>query len=148
MRQQPPPLPAPRLRTPSGHDVPIPEAVFTALHGVQQEVRASAQQAATWQANHDVEHKELIKALAEVKATNLDRWTNLLKVVLPSIVAIVGGVVGANKLTAASPPAPTVVYESALSASLARCMGLPEGEQRFCREDAYEADRARRQGRP
>ncbi len=131
-----------RGRTPSGHDIPIPESVFQAIAQVQAENAGTRAEVAGLRSDV-AEVKEAVKKIA---ATNVDKWTNLLKVVVPAVVAIVGGTVGAQKLTAPAAPAPTVVYESALSAALVRCQGLPEAEQRFCREDAYEADRARRRG--
>ncbi len=137
-----PALPPPRGRTPSGHDIPIPESVFQAIAQVQVENAGTRAEVAGLRSDV-AEVKEAVKKIA---ATNVEKWTNLLKVVVPAVLAVVGGTAGVQKLTAPAAPAPTVVYESALSAALVRCQAKPPEEQRYCVADAYETDRLRRQG--
>ncbi len=62
-------------------------------------------------------------------------------------IAIVGGTVGVQKLTAPEPQHATVVSESALSSELDACMTLPESNQRPCQDAAYDRDRLRKTSR-
>ncbi len=137
-----------RPRTPSGHEMPIPESVFQAVMSVSRDVQALTTEVRTKAAADDQRFAK-VEALAEkASAASVERWTNLAKALVPAVIAIVGGTVGVQKLTAPAAPEPTRVYESALSADLVKCQGKPEGEQRFCVADAYERDKVRRNGRP
>jgi hypothetical protein len=140
-RQAPPP---PRPRTPSGHDVPIPEAVFVALAGLQGAVTANAQQTAAWQANHDGEHSKIMLALKDVKASN---GHETIKVIAGVVIAALGVIGGQRALAPTPPPATTVVSESALSTELGACETLPESNQPQCVLAAYERDMARKVAR-
>jgi uncharacterized protein (DUF697 family) len=137
-----PPLPPYRARTPSGHDVPIPEAVFNAIAQVQAEHAGTRAEVAGLRA--DV--ADVKDAVQKIAAAASQRWVDMLKVIVPAVVTIVGGVVGANKLTAPAAPEPTKVYESALSVDLRACQRRAESEQRRCLDAAYEADRLRAVG--
>lgn len=141
-------LPPPRARTASGHDVPIPESVFVAIAAVQAETRAENQATRAEVAGLREDIASIKQAVKSIAAHNVERWTNLLKVVVPAVVTIVGGVIGANKLSAPATPPPTVVHESALSAELVQCQAKPEAEQRYCVANAYELDKVRRRGGP
>ena len=141
-------LPPYRQRTPSGHDVPIPEAVFHAILGVSHDIKALGQTVAVNQANTDRQIADLAKVVASSSASWKDKAVTQVGALALAIVAAIGGGVGIQELRKPPAAAPTVVYESALSAALARCQGLAEAEQRYCRDDAYEADKTRRRGRP
>jgi len=136
-----PGLPPPRGRTPSGHDVPIPEAVFVALAGVQSTMQANAQASAAWQANHDSEHAEITSALKDIKASNR---SETVKVIAGVIVAALGVIGGQRALAPTPPPERTVVSESALSVDLGACETLPESNQPPCVLAAYERDQRRK----
>jgi hypothetical protein len=147
MNRLPPAKPY-RPRTPSGHDIPIPESVFQAIHSVGQSVNALTQEVRVKAAADDVRFAK-VEALAEkASAASVERWTNLAKALVPAVIAIVGGVTGMAKLTERSAPEPTRVHESALSAELVQCQAKPEAEQRYCVANAYENDKLRRAGRP
>lgn len=136
----------PRRRTPSGHDIPIPESVFQAIQSVGQSVDALTQEFRVKAAADDQRFAK-VEALAEkASAASVERWTNLAKALVPAVIAIVGGVTGMVKLTERSAPEPTRVYESSLSAELVKCQAKPEAEQRFCVANAYETDKIRRGG--
>lgn len=134
-----------RQRTLSGHDIPIPESVFHAIQSVSSKVDRLAQTIETKAAADDVRFSKVEEIAKAASAAGVERWTNLAKALVPAVVAIIGGTVGVQKLTAPAAPEPTRVYESALSADLVKCQAKPEAEQRFCVADAYEADKARRQ---
>lgn len=147
MMNRPPPKPY-RQRTPSGHDIPIPESVFHAIQSVGHSVEALASEFRTKAAADDVRFARVEQLAEKASAQSVERWTNLAKALVPAVIAIVGGVTGMVKLTERSAPEPTRVYESALSADLVKCQAKPEAEQRFCVADAYENDKHRRTGRP
>lgn len=134
-------------RTPSGHDIPIPESVFHAIQSVSTDVKALAQEVRAKSAADDQRFAKVEELAKNAAALSVERWTNLAKALVPAVVAIVGGVVGAQKLTEPAPQ-PTRVYESALSADLVRCQTKPDAEQRFCVAEAYETDKVRRRGSP
>jgi hypothetical protein len=138
----------PRTRTPSGHDIPIPESVFQAIQSVSADVKALTAEVRTKAAADDQRFARVEEIATKASAQSVERWTNLAKALVPAVVAIIGGTVGVQKLTAPAAPEPTRVYESALSADLVKCQAKPEAEQRFCVADAYEQDKARRGGRP
>lgn len=146
MRQQPPPLPQYRPRTPSGHDVPIPESVFHAVQAVQQEVRTSVQQAAAWQANHDAEHAKLGKLVATAMASKRHDWAKIIAAIAAAVPLIIGGV----RATAPTPPAPVqVLTPNALGNELEACGTLQDSVARMqCQLAAAERDRLRRGARP
>lgn len=140
------PLP-PRARTPSGHDVPIPEAVFLALHNLQGSVEDLGRETRAGFAAQAVVNADLKVAVETAGARSVERWTNLAKALVPAVIAIVGGTVGAQRLMAPEPQKQTVVSESALSSELDACMTLPESNQRLCMDQAYERDRMRKLSR-
>jgi hypothetical protein len=135
-----------RQRTPSGHDVPVPESVFHAILSVSSDVKTLTQEFRTKAATDDERFAKVEKLAKDASALSVERWTNLAKALVPAVIAIVGGTVGVQKLTAPAAPQPTRVYESSLSAELVKCQAKPEGEQRFCVADAYETDKVRRSG--
>lgn len=105
----PPPLPvrtaAPmRARTPSGHDIPIPESVFVALADIQRVIVAQGQRTQTWQANHDAEHKELGETVASISASKRADWGKVIGLVAGSLATIVTTIVAARPTL----PAPEV----------------------------------------
>ncbi len=133
-----------RARTPSGHDIPIPESVFQAIAQVQREGQETRAEVAGLR--EDV--TDIGKAVKTLAARRNSTMLDMVKVLAPAVVAIVGGVTGMAQLTKPSAPEPTRIYESNLSAELVKCQAKPEGEQRFCVADAYENDKTRRAGRP
>jgi hypothetical protein len=135
-----------RPRTPSGHDIPVPESVFHAIHSVSQDVKTLTTELRTTREETKAELAE-VKALAvKASAQSVERWTNLAKALVPAVIAIVGGTVGVQKLTTPAAPEPTRIFESSLSAELVKCQALPEAEQRYCVANAYETDKLRRGG--
>ncbi len=139
--------PGPRPRTPSGHDIPIPEAVFTAMYGIQVAVSELAAEVSAGKADTDVKLAEVKDLALKASAQSVERWTNLAKALVPAVIAIVGGTVGVQKLTAPEPQLTTVVSQSALAVELDACMTLPESNQRPCQDAAYDRDRARKVSR-
>lgn len=97
--------PAPyRPRTPSGHDVPIPESVFLALADVQASVHGVAQAVALQAAASEARFAKTEQTLSEVKAAVRDKWVGLAKVMIPGVLAIIGTIVAARPTL----PAPEV----------------------------------------
>lgn len=114
----------PRLRTPSGHDIPIPEAVFTALQGLQRDIRAQGEAAATWQANHDSEHKELGETVSKLAAGSRHDWTKIIGAIAVAIPTIVAGV----RVTTPTPaPAEVRAVRSSADLALDECRPLRAG---------------------
>jgi hypothetical protein len=146
MRDLPPKPYRPRTRTPSGHDIPIPESVFHAIKSVEQGIAGLGQTIATNKADTDKQLSEVKELALKASAQSVERWTNLAKALVPAVIAIVGGVTGMAKLTERSAPLTPPPQESALSAELVKCQAKPEAEQRFCVANAYENDKLRRSG--
>lgn len=120
-RQGPPP---PRPRTPSGHDVPIPEAVFVALAGVQGAVQALSQTVATGQAATDAKISDIGKDVADLKARDRAHMAKILGIVATAVVSVLGG----GRMLAPTPPAPEVrAVRSAEDMALDECRPLPPG---------------------
>ena len=136
--------PPPRQRTPSGHDVPIPESVFHALQGLQGAVQDLATSVSVGKADTDRRLAGLELGVAKVAAANTDRWVNLLKVVVPAVATIIGGTVGVQRLTAPEPPPPeTRTVRSSTDWRLAECRGLKPGsaERQGCVDHVLETER-------
>ncbi len=115
----------PRARSPSGHDIPIPESVFQALESVQAELRDSRQAREAWQAAHDSEHKELKERVEKAVATRSQSMIDLAKVLVPAAVAIIG----AQRALAPTPePQRTEVVQTPVTKAVApECMSLQPG---------------------
>lgn len=137
-------LPPPRGRTPSGHDVPIPEAVFVALAGIQGDVRAIAQAQAAGQAATDQKISEIGKDVATLKAADRSHMVKIIGALATAVAAVIGG---QRALSPATPPERTVVSESALSVDLGACETLPESNQPACVQAAYDRDQSRKLAR-
>ena len=108
-----------RSRTPSGHDIPVPEAVFLALQSLGQKID-------TGKADTDLKIAGLAEKVSAVAASSSDRWVNLLKVVIPAVLTIVGGTAGINRLTAPAPaqaPAARTLADTLAD----ECRPLPAG---------------------
>jgi hypothetical protein len=136
----------PRPRTPSGHDIPIPESVFHAIHSVSTKVDQLAKAVEAKGEADQLRFARVEEIAAKASAQSVERWTNLAKALVPAVVAIIGGTVGVQKLTAPAAPELTRIYESGLSAELVKCQARPEAEQRYCVANAYETDKLRRSG--
>lgn len=133
------------MRTPSGHDIPIPESVFLALANIQDAVKEQGDQARTWQANHDSTHKDLGETVAQLVAGKRHDWAKIISLVAGAIATIVGAV----RVTAPTPPAPVnVISRDALSVDLEACSTLPESNRIICQQGAAERDRLRKGGVP
>jgi hypothetical protein len=135
-----------RRRTPSGHDIPVPESVFQAIHSVGQSVQALTTEVRTTAAANEQRFAKVEEIAKAAAAMSIERWTNLLKALVPLAVVIVGGVTGMVKLTEAKPPMTPPPTESALSADLVECQAKPEAEQKYCVANAFETDKLRRSG--
>lgn len=137
---KPPPLP-PRPRALSHPDSnEVPAWLTDTLKGVQ----GSMRELSTAVAGLDAKITRVEEVAIKASALSVERWTNLAKALVPAVVAIVGGTVGVQKLTAPSAPQLTQVHESALSAELGACNSLPESNQPGCVGAAYQRDQARR----
>ena len=142
-----PGIPPPRPRAQSHSDATEAERTYGLIQGLAGDVQALGQTVATGFAAQAETNAEL-KALAEkASAQSVERWTNLAKALVPAVIAIVGGTVGVQRLTAPEPQRATVVSESALSVELDACMTLPESNQRPCMDLAYDRDRFRKVSR-
>lgn len=116
-----------RPRTPSGHDIPIPESVFQALGGLQHSIAGLTAEVRSSKADTDARLAAQDKTLADLKAGSADRWVNMIKVLIPAVATIIGGTVGVQKLTAPEPPAATRVVRSADDLRLDECRPLQPG---------------------
>jgi hypothetical protein len=120
----PPGIPPPRQRTPSGHDVPIPEAVFVALAGVQSAVTGLAQTVAAGKADTDEKIAAVSKDVAELKAADRAQLAKIIGVVATAVASVIGG----QRMLAPTPPAPEVrAVRSAADLALDECRPLQPG---------------------
>ncbi len=115
-------MPPPRRRTPSGHDIPIPESVFVHLQTLDEKIEA-------------VEEKvggklDAVEASVKTLSAKLDAGRNqtmldLAKILVPAVVAIVGG----QRLLAPAPePARIEVFQTPVNKQMApECMSLQPG---------------------
>lgn len=112
----------PRRRTPSGHDIPIPESVFQALASVQVEHQATRAEVAGLRG--DVAKIE--KAVTRLAARRNSSMADLAKIIVPAVVAILGG----GRLLAPSPePTRVEVVRSPVDPRMAECVALQPGTQ-------------------
>lgn len=119
MNQPPPRF---RTRTPSGNDIPIPESVFQAIHSVQQENAATRVEVAGLRS--DV--TEIKEAVGKIAAAKSQTMIDLAKVLIPAVVAIVGG----QRLLAPTPePARIEVQHTPIDPRMAECSSLQPGTQ-------------------
>ncbi len=123
----------PRARTPSGHDIPIPESVFLALSDIQHAQQAQAQQTLTWQANHDSEHKDLGETVKKIAAGQSHDWVKIIGAIAAAIPLIVGGV---RMTTPAQLPAEVRAVRSQADLDLDECRPLAPGS--FERAECFE----------
>lgn len=145
MINRPPPLPG-RSRSPSGHDIPIPESVYHAIQSVSTDVKELTKELRTKAAADEQRFAKVEEIAKAAAAMSVERWTNLAKALVPLAVVIVGGVTGMQKLTEAKPALTPPPSESALSAELVACQAKPEAAQAYCVANAYESDKMRRSG--
>lgn len=111
-----------RPRTPSGHDIPIPESVFLALQTIGEKIDAG-------KADTDLKIATLAEKVEKVAAGSTDRWVNLLKVVIPAVLTIIGGTVGAQKLAEPAAPASAPAPRTLADTLADECRPLPAGSQ-------------------
>ncbi len=121
------PLPPHRPRTPSGHDIPIPESVFLALQDVSTAVNGLAQEVRAGKADTDTKLAEVRELAQKASSQSVERWTNLAKAILPAIALTIGGTAGVQKLTEREPPPATKVVRSQADLDLDECRPLPPG---------------------
>ncbi len=135
-----------RQRTPSGHDIPIPESVFVALADIQRQNTEQHTATQAWQANHDSEHADLSKLVATAVAGKRHDWAKIIAAIGAAIPLIVGGV----RATTPAPPAPVqVMTPNALGNELEACATLADHVARMqCQLAAADRDRVRRGARP
>jgi hypothetical protein len=132
-------LPPPRGRTPSGHDVPIPEAVFVALHGIQGDVRALAQTMAVGQAATDQKISDIGTDVPALKAADRAHLAKIVGIVATAVASVIGG----QRMLAPTPPAPEVrAVRSAADLALDECRPLAPGsyERAECFERVSRVD--------
>ena len=125
-----------RQRSPSGHDIPIPESVFVALADIQRVIVAQGQDTKTWQANHDGEHKELGDKVAKLGAVKAADWAKVIGLVAGSLATVVTTIIAARPTL---PPPEVRAVKTVLESRLDECKPLPVGSQeRFaCFERVY-----------
>lgn len=113
----------PRARTPSGHDIPIPESVFQAIASVQADNQATRVEVAS--IREDV--TEIKDSVAKLAAARSQTMIDLAKVLVPAVVAIVGG----QRLLAPSPePARVEVVHTPIAPAMApECQSIQPGTQ-------------------
>jgi hypothetical protein len=113
--------PRPRPRTPSGNDVPIPESVFHAIASVQAEHAETRAEVAGLRSDVG-EIKESVAKLAAAKGQTM---VDLAKILVPAVVAIIGG----QRLLAPAPaPAHVEVRHTPITPAMApECMSLQPG---------------------
>ncbi len=110
----------PRLRSPSGHDVPIPESVFDAMAVLQKENQATRAEVADLRG--DV--KDISKAVKTLAARRNSTMVDMAKVIIPAVLTIVG----AQRALAPSPePTRIEVHQTPVDKRMAECMGLQPG---------------------
>jgi len=115
---------APRLtaRSPSGHDIPIPESVFHAIATVQEEHRETRAEVADLRS--DV--KEINATVKKLAARRNSNMVDLAKVIIPAVLTIVG----AQRALAPSPePTRTEIRYTPIDPRMAECSGLQPGTQ-------------------
>lgn len=113
-------------RTPSGHDIPIPESVFVGMASLEQAIRTQGQQAQVWQANHDSEHKALGEKLEQAIASKRHDWTKIIGAIAAAIPLIIGGV----RATTPAPERPSFqVIPSPIDPRMATCSSIQPGTQ-------------------
>jgi hypothetical protein len=111
-----------RARTPSGHDIPIPESVFQAIHSVQQENAATRIEVAGLRS--DV--TEIKESVGKIAAAKSQTMIDLAKILIPAVVAIVGG---QRLLTPTPEPARIEVQHTPIDPRMAECSSLQPGTQ-------------------
>lgn len=121
MNRQPPP-PLRTARSPSGHDIPIPESVFQAIAQVQREGAATRAELAG--VRSDV--TEIKEAVGKIAAAKSQTMLDLAKILIPAVVAIVGG---QRLLAPSQEPARTQVQYTPIDPRMAECSALRPGTQ-------------------
>ncbi len=122
-----PPLAPPRWRTPSGHDIPVPESVFQAIGVVQAETRALG-----------VKVDTVAGAVADLAATVAERnasWKDKAVTQIGALALAVIAAVGGGRLVAKDPePAKVEVVHTPVDPRMAECLPLKPGtvEQAEC----------------
>jgi hypothetical protein len=113
----------PTTRSPSGHDIPIPESVFQAVAAVQAENRETRAEVA--ELRSDV--KEINVAVKKLAARRNSNMVDLAKIIIPAVLTIVG----AQRALAPSPePTRVEVHQTPISqAAAAECMSIQPGTQ-------------------
>jgi hypothetical protein len=112
----------PRARTPSGHDIPIPESVFQAVAAVQAENQATRVEVAALR--EDV--GDIKKSVATLAAARSQTMIDLAKILVPAVVAIVGG----QRLLAPTPQVERIeVHATPVDPRMAECNALQPGTQ-------------------
>lgn len=114
----------PRDRTPSGHDIPVPESVYLHMQSLDEKIDAVEDRVG--------EKLEAVEASVNKLSAKLDAGRNqtmvdLAKILIPAVVAIVGG----QRLLAPAPEPPRVVIEhTPITPAMApECMSIQPGTQ-------------------
>jgi hypothetical protein len=123
-----------RQRTPSGHDIPIPESVFVHLGTLDQKIEAVETRVST--------KLDAVEASVQTLSTKLDAgrsqtMLDLAKILIPAVVAIVGG---QRLLTPAPEPQRIEVHQTPVDPRMAECLphkpGTAEQIECFARVQA------------
>lgn len=121
--------------------MPIPEAVFVALAGVQGAVHALSQTVAAGQAATDQKISDIGKDVADLKARDRAHTAKILGIVATAVASVIGG----QRVLAPTPPTPQVTaVRSGEDLRLDECRPLPVGS--YERAECFE--RVSGMGRP
>jgi hypothetical protein len=111
-----------RTRSPSGHDIPIPESVFHAIHHVDAKVEGVRAEVAGIGDKVD----KLVQAVAERNASWKDKAVTQFGAIALAALAAMGG----SRLIAPAAPEPTrveVVHTPINAAMATECMSIQPG---------------------
>lgn len=123
---------SPRHRTPSGHDIPIPESVFVHLQDLDEKIEAVEErvggkiEAVETRVGGKLDAVEAsVKSVAaKLDAGRSQTMLDLAKILVPAVVAIVGG----QRLLAPAPePQRIEVHSTPVDKRMAECMPLQPG---------------------
>lgn len=115
-------VPPPRMRTPSGHDIPIPESVFQGLQHVDAKIEGVRAEVAGLDGKID----KLTLAVSKIAASKRHDWAKIIGALGVAVPAIVGGV---RLSMPAQEPTRVEVVHTPIDPRMAECRALQPGTQ-------------------